>query len=346
MMDFRDITGHQQTIAHLQNAIAAGKVSHAYLIAGEKGSGKKTIAGAFAKALLCTELKGRLEAAAADGKTLDPREVDSCGKCPACLKADSGNHPDLVTVTHAKPKSISVDEIREQVVDDAQIRPYDGGYKVYIIPDADLMTAQAQNALLKTLEEPPEYAVLILLASNAGAMLDTILSRTAVLDLRQVSDDQLQHFLVEKLELPEHQARLITAFAQGNVGKAIALASSDDFEEVLAKAKQILEHISDWDVAAICAVIKEITPRKAEIDDLLDLFAIWYCDALYFKATRDPDGIVFREELHEIQERASKSSYEGIQTVLEALDKAKVRLRANVSFDLTMELLLLTMKEN
>ena len=149
MPGFKDIIGHKREIEHLEKAISTGKVSHAYIFSGEKGTGKLTLANAFAMALQCT------------GEGEKP-----CGTCHSCHQAASGNHPDIIHITHEKPNSIGVDDVRDQLVGDVQIRPYNGKYKIYIMPDAEKMTVQAQNAILKTIEEPPEYAVIILLTDN------------------------------------------------------------------------------------------------------------------------------------------------------------------------------------
>ncbi len=160
MAGFQDIYGQEQIKEHLQNALSTGKVSHAYILNGEKSSGKEFIAKVFAMALQCEE----------DGK-------EPCQKCHSCRQALSGNHPDIIRVIHEKPNTISVDDIRTQVNGDVAIKPYSGKYKVYILSEAEKMTAQAQNALLKTLEEPPEYAVIMLLTSNVNALLPPIVSR-------------------------------------------------------------------------------------------------------------------------------------------------------------------------
>lgn len=101
----------------------------------------------------------------------ETRDNEPCGKCHSCKQAESGNHPDIIRVTHEKPNSISVDDIRTQVNNTVDIKPYQGPYKVYIIPQADMMTPQAQNAILKTIEEPPSYAVFLLLTENAETLL-------------------------------------------------------------------------------------------------------------------------------------------------------------------------------
>ena len=208
------------------------------------------------------------------------------------------------------------------------------------------MTAQAQNALLKTLEEPPEYAVIILLTANVNSMLPTILSRCVVLNMKPVSDAQVRRYLMEELQVPDYKAEVCVAFARGNVGKAKSLASSEDFDNVKNEALGLLKSIQDMELYEIVAAIKKINEYKLEINDYLDILAIWYRDVLLFKATKDLNHLVFREESQALRRVAQRSSYEGIETVLEALEKAKTRLNANVNFDLTMELLMLTIKEN
>ena len=329
MGSFKDVVGHKDIINYIRNAVTENKVSHAYILNGERGSGKKMLANLFATTLLC-----------------EKQGPDPCNKCHSCHQAESGNHPDIIRVTHEKPNTISVDDIRRQVNEDIQIKPYQGPYKIYIIAEADLMTVQAQNALLKTIEEPPAYAVIFLLTENAEALLPTITSRCVMLKLRNIKDTLIRKYLMETMHVPDYKADMCTAFAQGNMGRAIMLASSDHFNEIREEAVQLLKYINEMDISEITKAIKKINTYKLEINDYLDIIMIWYRDVLLYKATKDMDKVVFKDQISYIQERAKKSSYEGIELILESLEKAKTRLKANVNFDLVMELLLLTIKEN
>lgn len=329
MAEFKDIVGQEQIKEHLQGALASGKISHAYIINGEKSSGKEFIAKIFAMALQCEKNKD-----------------NPCQECHSCKQAISDNQPDIIKVMHEKPNTISVDDIRMQINNDVSIKPYSSPYKVYIINEAEKMTAQAQNAILKTLEEPPEYAVILLLTSNVNALLPTILSRCVVLNMKPVADEQVRRYLMEKMQIPDYKAEVCVAFARGNIGKARSLASSEDFENVKNEALSLLKYIQDMELHEIVAAIKKIGDYKLEINDYLDIMAIWYRDVLLFKATNDVNHLVFREEIQALRRVAQRSSYEGIEEIIEALEKAKNRLNANVNFDLTMELLLLTIKEN
>ena len=328
MGSFKDVVGHKDILKYISSAVENNRVSHAYILNGERGSGKKMLANLFAMTLLC-----------------ETGDNEPCGKCHSCKQAESGNHPDIIRVTHEKPNSISVDDIRTQVNNTVDIKPYQGPYKVYIIPQADMMTPQAQNAILKTIEEPPSYAVFLLLTENAETLLPTINSRCVMLKLRNIKDTLIKKYLMENLEIPDYKADMCTAFAQGNMGRAIMLANSDHFNEIREEV-QLLKHISEMELNEIVAAVKNISVYKLEITDYLDIIMIWYRDVLLYKATKEIDKVVFKDQLQSIKEQARKSSYEGIELILESLEKAKARLKANVNFDLVMELLFLTIKEN
>lgn len=329
MGSFKDVVGHKDIINYIRNAVSEDKVSHAYILNGERGSGKKMLANLFASTLQCE--KGG---------------PDPCNECHSCKQAESGNHPDIIHVTHEKPNTISVEDVRTQVNNDIMIKPYQGPYKIYIISEADLMTPQAQNALLKTIEEPPEYAVIFLLTENAQMLLPTITSRCVMLKLRNIKDTLIKKYLMETVKVPDYKADMCTAFAQGNMGRAIMLANSEHFNEIREEAVQLLKYIDEMDLNEVAKAIKRISAYKLEINDYLDIIMIWYRDVLIYKATQDVTKVVFKDQLSCIKARARKSSYEGIEKILESLEKAKSRLKANVNFDLVMELLLLTIKEN
>ena len=271
-----------------QRAILADRVSHAWLFTGPSATDLLSLAQAFAAALQCTE---RPEGIA-----------EACMHCKSCLQAADGNHPDILVWTHKKPKTFSIDEVRA-LVSDVCIRPFSSQHKVYIVPDAHLMRQDAQNALLKTLEEPPAYAVILLLAQSADAMLETIRSRC------------------QTVELSDSQA---------------------EYDPVLyQKGEDILLDLPSWNLSRIRSAIKALEPYKAQSDSLLALFTAWYRDVLYFKASQDPDGLLFPEHIASIREVSLALSFDQIQYILDSIQDAGRRLKANVKFDLTMELLFL-----
>lgn len=329
MAGFHDILGHEQIIAHLQNAIEEDKVSHAYIFNGPEASGKMMLAEAFAMALQCEE----------EGKR-------PCLECRSCRQAADHNQPDIIYVSHEKPNTIGVDDIRTQINNDIDIKPYSSRYKVYIVDEAQKMNQQAQNALLKTIEEPPAYAIILLLTTNADSFLQTILSRCITLNLKAVKEDKIKEYLMKHYQIPDYQADICAAFSQGNVGKAIQLASSEEFGELKASVLQLMKRLEDIDLYEMTGAVKQIAEYKLSVNDYFDLMMIWFRDVLYLKATNDVDGLIFKDEVYDIKKQAAKRSYQGIEIILEALEKAKIRLNANVNFDLVIELLLLTIKEN
>ena len=329
MVAFSDILGNEQIIEHLQNAVRMGKVSHAYILNAPESSGKRMIAEAFAATLQC-EKQGTV----------------FCGECHSCKQAASHNHPDIIYVMHEKPNTIGVDDIRVQINQDIMVKPYSGPYKIYIVDEAEKMNVQAQNALLKTIEEPPAYGVILLLTTNADLFLPTILSRCIRLDLRPVEKGKLKDFLMKKCGVVDYQADICVNFSQGIVGKAVTLASSAHFNEIKDAALQLVKRVKDIELYEMIGAVKHISEYKLEINDFFDMMMIWYRDVLLYKATADVNGLVFKNEVYEIKKQANISSYHGIELILEGLEKAKVRLNANVNFELVIELLLLTLKEN
>ena len=222
MCNFQNIIGHEQNIEHLEKAIAEGMVSHAYIFNGEEGIGKMTVAKAFAKALLC-------------------EQKNSCGHCQSCIQIDSMNHPDVIYVTHEK-SVITVDDIRDQVNHTIAVKPYSSEYKIYIIDEADKMNVMAQNALLKTIEEPPEYAVIILLADNKDTFLETIRSRCIQLNFGPLKEEQVRDYIRKHYGENNSKEDLAAAYSMGNIGKAIKVMESQEFEEMKLYAKQLCKN--------------------------------------------------------------------------------------------------------
>ena len=329
MANFKDIIGQEQIKKHLQDGIKSGNISHAYIINGEIGSGRRLLTSALTKTLLC------------ENRTPDG---DACGICKSCKQAESLNHPDVHFITHEKA-SIGIDDIREQLINDIEIKPYSSPYKIYIVPDANKMTEQAQNALLKTMEEPPAYAVIILITENVKNLLETIQSRGIVLNTRPLAKQEIAKYLIKELQMEPEQAEIASGFCQGNVGKAIHFASSDDFQEMKKELLQLLKNIDSMDITEIMFAVKGLSQRKGQINDYLDLMLLWYRDVLMFKVTKDANILLYREEYKAISEQASNRNYQDIENIIKAIDKAKVRLNANVNFDTAIELLLLTLKE-
>ncbi len=328
MAGFEDFYGQDQIITHLKNAIQYNKISHAYTVSGEDGMGKKMLAKAFAMTLQC-----------------ERGQAEPCMECRSCRQAMSFNHPDIRWVTHEKSGVITVDEIRAQVNGDIGIKPYSSPYKIYIIDEAQKMNAAAQNALLKTIEEPPAYGVIMLLTANSSMLLPTIQSRCVELSMKPLDNSTIKEYLMKEKKIPEYQAEMAAAFAGGNPGKAVRMAQSEDFAHLKEDVLKVVKSVKDISIAEVGDMIKRTEEYKLEIDDYFDMMRVWYRDILIYKASMSMNEVIFKDEYRDISRQAEILSYNGLENILEALDKAKVRLKANVNFELVIELLYLTIRE-
>ncbi len=329
MAGLEDILGNEHIVEHFKKAIENNKISHAYIINGEKGMGKRTVAKAFAMTLLCEE-KGTVP----------------CMKCHSCVQALTDNNPDLIMITPDKPTTLSIDHIRQTLVNDVELKPYSNSHKVYIVEDAELMNNAAQNAILKTIEEPPEYAVIILLTTNISALLQTVLSRCVKLDMQPLKKEVVKKYLMEKEKVVDYQADIAVSFAGGNLGKAIELSKSQDFAEMLDEVIQLLRYIKDMQAYEVVAAVKRASEYKFGFTDYIDLMILWFRDVLVYKASQNVNELIFKDEIQTIKKHAAKSSYNGIEHILEAMNKAKLRLKANVNFDVAIEMMFLTIRDN
>lgn len=325
-MKFQDIVGQEQITGHLQNAIRMGKVSHAYIIQGEAGSGKKLLADVFSTTLQCEE-----------------GGIEPCGHCQSCKQAVSGNHPDIRRVTHEKA-TIGVDDVRLQLNNDILVKPYSRPYKVYIIDEAEKMTEQAQNAMLKTIEEPPEYAVIILLTVNAKLLLPTILSRCILLNVRPVARQAITRLLTERHGIAGFMAEVAADFADGIPGKAIAYAQSGEFVSLKDEVTRVLRRLDSMPADELYKKVKDWAGRKNELPDILSLMNLWYRDVLVMKSTNGKGRPVFREEERELEQQAERLGYARIEECINAIELTRQRMSANVNLEVSLEMLLYTMK--
>lgn len=329
MANYSDIIGHEDIVKHFKSSIELGKVSHAYILNGEKGVGKKTLAAVVSKSLQC-ECGG----------------PDPCNSCKSCLQAESNNQPDIIWVNHEKPNVISVDEIRTQILNDIDLKPYSSKYKIYIVPDAQMMNPQAQNALLKTLEEPPEYAIIMLLTTSVDKFLPTILSRCIVLNFKPVEPLDVIEYLTNQIGVDNATARFCMDFAQGNLGKAVRLAISPEYNEIKEDSVRLLRQIDSMDTEDIITAVKQMGRYKLDVTDYIDIMTMWFRDILMVKISNSPNKLIFKNEYSVMHKQAARVSYEGLEEILAAMDKLKIRLEANVNYEIAMELMLLTIKEN
>ncbi len=332
MKGFADVYGNELIKEQFKNSIRDDRIRHAYMLTGEKGSGKRTMTEAFLLELFC--------------KAKDPETDEPCMRCSECKKIISGNHPDIIYVAHEKEKTISVDDIRGQVTDTVMIKPYSSKYKVYVIPESEKMSIQAQNALLKTLEEPPEYVIIILLAADDKQLLDTIRSRVTVEKMKPLTDSVIRSYMKRELNADGERLDICVAFSRGNLGRAAELYQSEVFSDWYQRLMMIVKSIkrmNSVDMRIEIAKLKETCP---DLSDALDMLELWYRDLTMYMVTKDMNELIFKGEAKALMSAASASSYNGVQEIMSRIQVCRDRLKANVNPELSLELLFLTMKEN
>ena len=330
MSELVQILGNEKNLQHLSDAHRLGKLSHAYIISGPKGSGKKSLAQYIAAALLCDERP-------------DPKE-GPCGKCPSCIKAKTDNHPDIIHVVHEKPGLISVSEIRQQVVDDIAIKPYYGPYKIYIISDSQYMNEFGQNSLLKTIEEPPSYGIIFLLTDNADGLLDTIRSRCIRLDMDMLPEKLIADILINENKAAPGEAFAAAGFARGNLGLAKELSGNEKFSELMGFVQDILRDIFSKDAFEIYQSSMQLDKQDGKI--ALDIIRKWFRDVLTVKAYANETDLYFPNELSVLRAQAELLSFEGLNDIMNDIDDAASQLEFAVKAEAVFENMFLRIRRN
>lgn len=326
MYTFEEIRGNAAVVEQLKRSAASGKASHAYLFLGGAGAGKRLFANTFAKALQCT------------GTGALP-----CGGCKSCLAFDHGNHPDVIYFRPLKNgKTYTVEDVREQLLETIDLKPFQYEKKIYIIEQADTLNIQSQNALLKTLEEPPAHAVFLLLAEREEAFLPTVLSRVTAVRLRPLSATVIADYLVQAGYSAE-ESHIFAAYAGGRIGQALTLAADTAFREMRQDILGKLEALPDMSEGEAYLLAKDLEAYKNDLR-FLDMIELWYRDALAAKSLKEERYLIQKDKKEAILRAAAEPS-ECLAKKAAAVRTARMRLAQNANFRLTVEVLLMDLKE-
>lgn len=258
-MRFDEIIGNEKTKEELKRSLEEDKVSHSYMFVGIEGIGKQLIAKAFAQMILCTN-----------------ETEKGCDKCKSCIEFQSQNHPDFLYI-EPDGNSIKIEQIR-YLQRKIQEKPIISNKKVYIINDADKMTQEAQNCLLKTLEEPPEYSTIILIGSNENAFLNTIKSRCMKLTFQPIASEEIKQYMEKTYGMNNINENMLEAF-QGSIGKAIALK---DKREEYENIEKMIEKLDKTDMTELIELGSALYQSKEEINDILE-----YMNIVLLKMTKE-----------------------------------------------------------
>lgn len=290
---FENIIGNKRIKEYLETSVKQKKVSHSYLFIGTEGIGKKLFAKSFAKEILCLE----------DGKYSN--------KCKSCIEFETQNHPDF-EIIEPDGNSIKIEQIRV-MQKKIQEKPIISSKKVYIINNSDKMTKEAQNCLLKTLEEPPEFAIIILIGSNESLFLDTIKSRCIILHFEQIENTELKQFMQQNYEMNNLNDDILKIF-QGSIGKAIELKDKiSDYEQI----GQTIKQLNQKDLIDIMEIAKSIYDSKDEIYLVLEYINVILLDL----STKNPK----------------------YTKCIEIVENTKERLNNNANFDMCIDNMLFNM---
>lgn len=326
-MNFNQIIGHEKIIEHLKTSIIHNRINHAYIFDGVKGIGKKTLSKAFAKALNC-----------------ESGGADSCNRCTSCKTFDENNNPDIIYVTHQK-KDITVSDIRDQIVKNITLKPYRNKYKIFIIPEADKMNILAQNAFLKTLEEPPEYGIFLLLCENYNKFLVTILSRCIMFKMNPLPYNLVAEYLIKNLDITPEQAQLYSIYSQGSIGKATELINSEEFRDTRDMAVETTIKLETADMIELYSLVDTLKEQRPLIDQVLEIMYLIYRDALVFKQTGNRNKLIQKDKLAQTEIIAKKATIYQLINRCDAINDTRTKLNHNGNAQLLLETLFFKIKE-
>ena len=294
---FENILGNDKIKKDLEKSLKNNRTSHSYMFIGEEGIGKKEIAKEFSKSILC----------------LNNVDGTYCNKCKSCLEFNSANHPDF-KIIEPEGNTLKIDQIREFQKKVSE-KPIVGSRKVYIINDSDKMTSEAQNCLLKTLEEPPEFVTIILIGSNESAFLSTIKSRCMILHFEPIQNELLKDYLEKKYNIIIKSQTMLETF-QGSIGKALQLVEK---QEIYEKIEEIIQNLENKDIIDILKNAEIIYKEKDEIYNVLEYINI-------------------------ILLNLAKQKYKYAECI-EIVENTKKRLKSNANYDMSIDNMLIKIKE-
>ena len=308
-MYFDKIIGQSFAKKYLSNSIKKDKINHAYLFEGIDGVGKSTFAKEFAKYLLKTE---HIE-----------------------------NSPDYINI-EPQGASIKIAQIRN-LQTDVIIKPH-GDYKIYIINNAEKMTMESQNALLKTLEEPPIYVIIILITNNKNSLLDTIKSRCDIVKFLPIPLVELKTYLEDR-GIDEKKASMLSTFSRGSISKALELSESSDFMIMREDIQNNIQTMLEKNVVEVLELPNKYDKYKDNIIEVLDITINYFRDIMMLKENIDKDMIINIDKITYLQNMSKKINYSQVSKIIDIIEETKKKLRSNCNFNLSVQVMALNIYE-
>lgn len=325
-MYFNEIIGHDDLKDRMKKALRNDQLAHAYIFEGVSGVGKSMTAEALAAALLC-----------------DKNTEEACGTCPACQKMASSNHPDyeITMPDGASIKNKQIEEFQEFIL----LKPYTGNRKIAVIKHAHTMTLSAQNRILKILEEPPHYAVIIFITDSLSGILPTIRSRCQSVSFQRLSKDQISGYLMKNHDVTEESANMFATFADGSIARADSSLADEAFVELRSGVIQFIENLIMKRTAKAFDWSSEMEGQKDKLELVFDLMKLWFRDIMLIKNGASDSLLFNADQLELLKKESYRISLKQSVDVLERIEQARAQLASHVNVGLILETLIMDIQE-
>lgn len=325
-MPFSSLVGNERIKRLLKRAVAQGRINQSLIMAGPRGVGKHKFALAFAQAINCLGLK----------------ESDACGQCLSCRKIAADKHTDVHTIV-AEKQVIKIDQMRD-MSREIYFRPYEGRCRVYIIDDAERLNVQAANSILKTLEEPPETSLTILVTSKPYALLETIRSRCQMLSFAPLTTEELESHLAANYRRPQEQTRLLARLSRGSIGRSLEI-DLGEYREKRNTMMEIIEALFVMRDAVRLLNAAEYLGRKlerAEFENHLDILTTLLEDLFHLKLGREADSLTNADMGERLERAAEAATFDQITGLVDGIEQTFEKLTRNINRHLAVEAMLIS----
>jgi len=316
-MSFSNLYGHETVKKSLQTAIVNDRISNAYVFEGIEGVGKKLCAKIFAQALVCES------------------ENAPCGKCPSCIQAVAGTAPDIITLTKDKDKaSVGVDNVREQIIAEVYLKPRNAKRKVFLINNGDELSTEAQNALLKVLEEPPSYVTFIICVTAKEKLLQTVLSRSQTVTFFPVARSEVARYLKENHGIDEEKAQFIASISQGSIGIAETFVADGSKKERMDKSIASLINLKKNSLR-IREMVEFLTEEKENITEIFECMCTFLRDCVLVKTNME-NRVIFADRLSDMRVFIQGMSKKRLISAFDKIKDLEIKLKQNLNFNATV----------
>ncbi|MEW6075456.1 MAG: DNA polymerase III subunit delta' [Candidatus Omnitrophota bacterium] len=319
-MAFRDIKGQEKIIEVLRNYIRASRLANTFLFIGPEGVGKKLVAQTFAKALNCKE-----------------QQADSCDQCDSCRKINATQHVD-VSILGSDGEEIKIEQVR-QLQANINLRPYEARKKVFIIDNAHNLNPESSNAFLKTLEEPPQDSVIILLTAKPRLLFKTIISRCQVLRFSGLARDALDRILTNEYAVSRTLAHYLAYFCEGSLGNALRLKETGLLKDGHRGLEELLQP-SSWNVG------KSTEQNRQFLKTRLNMLAGWFRDMYMVKIGLAHGGLIHAQEQEELLRMMKRYSFSELDGIFNTICETLFNLERNINVKLLIANLQATIWKN